>query len=130
MDQFQPQTGVETDLVEAMAIARWRLRRLLAIETHLFEQEMVQRRKQINTDFKGIDLEGRLAFVFQKMSGTGNSLTLLIRYENFLNRSYDKVLKHLLQLQSREPLGSFRIFEPLSATELPMTESRASKDFR
>jgi hypothetical protein len=26
MDHFQPQTGVETDLVEVMAIARWRLR--------------------------------------------------------------------------------------------------------
>jgi hypothetical protein len=57
MDQFQPQTGVETDLVEMMAIARWRLRRLLAIETHLFELEMVRRRKQINATFTGMDQE-------------------------------------------------------------------------
>src|SRR6202035_4984399 len=40
MNQFQPQTGVETGLVEMMAIARWRLRRLLSIETNLFELEM------------------------------------------------------------------------------------------
>jgi hypothetical protein len=31
MSHFQPQTAVETDLVDIMAIARWRLRRLLAI---------------------------------------------------------------------------------------------------
>src|SRR5271163_4138117 len=87
MDQFQPQTGVETDLVEVMAIARWRLRRLLAIETHLFELEMLRRRKQIDADFTGMDHDDRLAFVFQKMGDTGNSLTLLIRYEGSLNRS-------------------------------------------
>jgi hypothetical protein len=125
MDQFQPHTAVETDLVEVMAIARWRLRRLLTIETHLFELEMVSRRKEINADFKGIDHEGRLAFVFQKLSD-GNSLALLIRYEGSLNRSYDKALKQLLQLQStrqnrppRGPLGSFGISEPApSATRV------------
>jgi hypothetical protein len=149
MDQFQPQTGVETDLVEVMAIARWRLRRLLAIETNLFELEMVRRQKQINADFKGIDQQGRLAFVFQKMSDTGNSLTLLIRYEGSLNRSYDKALKHLLELQksrrtppSSGPLGSFGIFEPKAAStatgvdkqhpnpipEMPCADNMRSKD--
>ena len=123
MDQFQPQTGVETDLVEVMAIARWRLRRLLAIETHLFGLEMVSRRKQIDADFTGMEPEDRLAFVFQRMSDTGNSLALLIRYEGSINRSYDKALKHLLQLQSSRqnlppggPLGSFGIFEPEAAS--------------
>jgi hypothetical protein len=117
MDQFQPQTGVETDLVEVMAIARWRLRRLLAIETHLFDLEIVSRQEQIDADFTGMDQEDRLAFVFQEMSDTGNSLTLLIRYEGSLNRSYDKALKHLQQLQlsrptppPEAPLGSFGIF--------------------
>jgi hypothetical protein len=107
MDQFQPQTGVETDLVEVMAIARWRLRRLLAIETNLFEIEMVRRRKQIDADFTGMDHEDRLAFAFQKMSDNGNSLSLLIRYEGSINRSYDKALKQLQQLQSNRPVGSF-----------------------
>jgi len=125
MDHFQPQTGVETDLVEVMAIARWRLRRILAIETHLFELEMVSSRKRINADFKEIDYEGRLAFVFQEMSETGNSFTLIMRYEGSLNRSYERALKQLLHLQScrqncppREPLGSFRIFKPAPATSV------------
>jgi hypothetical protein len=128
MDQFQPQTGVETGLVEMMAIARWRLRRLLAIETDLFELEMVRRRKQINSDFKGIDQQGRVAFVFQKLSDTGNSLTLLLRYEGSINRSSDKALKHLLQLQSsrqtpppQAPLGSFGISKPEPESDIPPT---------
>ena len=112
--QFQPRTAVETDLVEVMAIARWRLRRLLAIEAHLFDLEMVRRRDEIDHQFNGTEQDDRLAFVFQKLSNVGNSLTLLIRYEGSLNRTYDKALKQLLLLQSARPdtaLGSFCNFE-------------------
>src|SRR6185295_19437952 len=35
LHQFAPQTGLETELVHAMAAARWRLRRIAAIETML-----------------------------------------------------------------------------------------------
>jgi hypothetical protein len=120
MDHFQPQTAVETDLVEVMAIARWRLRRLLAIETRQFELEMLRRREQIDEDFTGMDHDDRLAFVFQNM---GNSIALLIRYEASINRSYDKALKQLQQLQSSrpsvpssgpppDPVGSFGNLDP------------------
>jgi hypothetical protein len=116
LNQFQPQTAVETDLVDVMAIARWRLRRLLAIEAHLFDQEILCRKDEIKyrSKTKAMEQEDRLAFVFQSLGDHGNSLTLLLRYEGSLNRSYDKALKQLLQLQSARPeppLGSFRIFE-------------------
>jgi hypothetical protein len=118
VNQFQPQTAVETDLVEVMAIARWRLRRLLAIEAHLFDVELACRQEEIDDQFDEMEQEDRLAFVFQKMSDTGNSLALLIRYEGSLNRSYDRALKQLLLMKSArrsappEPaLGSFCIFE-------------------
>jgi hypothetical protein len=103
MDQFQPQTAVETDLVDVMAIARWRLRRLLAIEAHLFDMELVRGQKQIDAEFSDLEPDDRLAWAFQKMSDTGTSLALVIRYEGSLNRSYDKALKHLLLLQSTRP---------------------------
>ncbi len=116
INQFQPQTAVETDLVDVMAIARWRLRRLLAIEAHLFDLEILERKDQIKSRSKqkAMEQEDRLAFVFQRLGDEGNSLTLLLRYEGSLNRSYEKALKQLLQLQSanpKPPLGSFRIFE-------------------
>jgi hypothetical protein len=74
MNQFQPQT---------------------AIEAHLFDLEILYRSK-----LKVMEQEDRLAFVFQKLGDHGNSLTLLLRYEGSLNRSYDNALKQLLILQS------------------------------
>ena len=128
INQFQPQTAVETDLVDVMAIARWRLRRLLAIEAHLFDLEIRERKDQIKlrSKQKPMEQEDRLAFVFQRLGDQGNSLTLLLRYEGSLNRSYDKALKQLLLLQSanpKPPLGSFCIFETGSEgpSPLPMT---------
>jgi hypothetical protein len=118
MDQFQPQTGVEADLIEVMAVARWRLRRLLAMETHLFDVELCRHQKEIDKKFDDMEHEDRLAWVFQNMSDTGNTLALLLRYEASINRSYDKALKQLHQFQSNrppvppsvppaDPLGSF-----------------------
>jgi len=119
-DQFQPRSGVEANLVEVMVIARWRLRRLLSIETRLFDLEMKARSKA-----KAMEPEDRLALAFKKLSDHGNSLTLLIRYEGSLNRSYDKAWKQLLLLKSTRapgpPLGSFCIFEQ-QATEAPSGE--------
>jgi hypothetical protein len=120
INQFQPQTAVETDLVEVMAIARWRLRRLLTIETHLFDLEILYRMDdiKIRSKLKVMEQEDRLAYVFQKLGNQGNSLALLLRYEGSLNRSYDKALSQLLLMQTTRPsappepaLGSFRIFD-------------------
>ena len=108
MDRFQPQDGVEADLVEIMVVARWRLRRLLSIEAHQLHLERGRRGKQIREEFPNIDHGGSLAFVFQKLSDHGNSLKLILRYEAQINRSYEKALKQLQQLQSTRPVGSFR----------------------
>jgi hypothetical protein len=103
VDQFHPQSGVETELVEVMVIARCRLRRLLAIETHLFEVEISRRGKQIDREFAALSDDPRLAWVFQKLADNGQSIAMLIRYEGAINRSYEKALKQLLLLQSRRP---------------------------
>jgi hypothetical protein len=103
VDQFHPQTAVETELVEMMVIARCRLRRLLAIETHLFEVEISRRDKQIDREFANLGEDPRLAWVFQKLADNGQSIALLIRYEGSINRSYEKALKQLLLLQSHRP---------------------------
>jgi hypothetical protein len=62
--------------------------------------EMIGRQREINKQFKDMEDEDRLAWVFKRMSDTGNSLALLIRYEGSLNRSYDKAFKQLVLLQS------------------------------
>jgi hypothetical protein len=40
IDQFHPQTPVETELVVLMAAARWRLRRICGIETNLLRAKI------------------------------------------------------------------------------------------
>lgn len=98
--QFHPQTEVEMELVETMAIARWRLRRIVTIEANLLANEMVSHAEEIDGKFDGIDGDGRMAWVFQHLANQGQSLALIIRYEGTLNRAYDRAFKQLHLLQS------------------------------
>jgi hypothetical protein len=100
IDQFQPQGGVEMDLIQAMAAARWRLQRMCGIETALLSTEIVRRNEDIDEEFENMHDVDRLAFVFQKLADHGQTLALLMRYEGALNRSYDRAFKQLLLLQS------------------------------
>jgi hypothetical protein len=100
VDQFRPQTQVEMGLVETMAVARWRLRRIQLIETTLLTTETVHRAEVTGRQFADVDADARLAAVFQKLANTGPGLALLVRYEGTLNRSYDRAFKHLQVLQS------------------------------
>jgi hypothetical protein len=100
IDQFHPQGGVEMDLIQTMAAARWRLRRIATIETTLFNREMTRNSKDIKRAYYGPDDLARLAWVFQDLANHGQSLALLMRYEGALNRSYDRAFKQLLLLQS------------------------------
>ena len=112
LDRFQPADAVEQELVEAMAAARWRLRRLRAIESSILEVESLRQVEAIDGEFTEIDDTDRLAHAFTCLSDNGHSLALLIRYESALNRTFDRALKQLLLLQSaprpESPVGSFR----------------------
>jgi len=98
--QFQPQSGVEMELVQTMAAARWRLRRVSTIETTLLNNEMTRHAKDCRRELNNPDDLARLAWVFQNLADNGQSLALLMRYEGALNRSYDRAFKQLLLLQS------------------------------
>jgi hypothetical protein len=103
-DQFDPQTGVEMELVEAMAVARWRLRRVCTIETNLLTNEMLRHAGDIEESFdemdRYVDDDDSLTWVFKRLADNGPALALLVRYEGALNRSYDKAFKQLHLLQS------------------------------
>jgi hypothetical protein len=100
IDQFHPATGVEMNLVETLAAARWRLRRLYSIEAEMFNIEMLNREKDIDKKFVEIDAAGRLAWVFQKMANDQKCLAMVLRYEGTLTRSYDRAFKQLQVLQA------------------------------
>jgi hypothetical protein len=136
VDQFDPQGGVEMDLIQTMAAARWRLRRICNIETTLLDKEMTRNAKDIRREFNNPDDAGRLAWVFQKLADNGQSLALLMRYEGALNRSYDRAFKQLILLQSTrsrtppnepkpapKPTVTPRIVNLIPAPPVPHTDS-------
>ena len=145
IDQFHPQGGVEMDLIQAMAAARWRLQRMCSIETALLSTEIVRRNEDIDEEFENMRDVDRLAWVFQKLADHGPTLALLMRYEGALNRSYDRAFKQLLLLQSPRrrpqpnepkphpaPAVTPRIISPIPAPPVPRAdhpESESSPPF-
>jgi hypothetical protein len=108
-ERFQPADQVELDLVESMAASRWRLRRVANIETHLLGAEIETRAAR---EAKGVaagdveeedrqDNDQRLASAFRYGSAWFTTLT---RYENSLNRTFDRALRQLQLLQKTRPL--------------------------
>ena len=95
----QPATQLEEELVRSLAIARWRLARIAAIETNLFDNELSRAEVEIDEEFSEITGMGKLAHVFGKLADKSKSLFLLIRYENSLTRTCDRAFKHLLAVQ-------------------------------
>ena len=69
IQQFHPANPVEMDLVEAMAVARWRLRRIWAIETSLFGHELERRAEDMDDEFTDMTAEDRLAWGLSKTGG-------------------------------------------------------------
>jgi hypothetical protein len=103
LQEFTPIGLLETELVETMAAARWRLRRVSTIENTLLTIEMDRLAEYIDRGFKDLNRaptpEDRLAWTFHRVAEKP-SLNLLLRYEATLTRSYARALKQLQQLQS------------------------------
>ncbi len=99
--RYQPADPVEMDLVQSMAIARWRLRRMANLEASLLENEVLLTTEEIDQQFENIDDGNRLAYAFEKLAREGRSLALLSRYETALNRQFERALKQLNEVQNR-----------------------------
>ena len=88
IQRFQPADRVESDLVDAMAATRWRLLRIAAIESGILSEGIDRAIK--------FDSDNHLSVAFQ---ANEDSLAKLTRYENSLNRTFDRALKQLQLLQ-------------------------------
>jgi hypothetical protein len=103
LDRYQPADPVEMELVQSMAISRWRLRRIGNLESYLLAIEIASSKIQVDRIFETIHDSGRLAVAFRTLADQGNALTLLLRYEGSLNRMHDRAFKQLELLRSRVP---------------------------
>lgn len=99
VDHFQPRTKVELDLVSIMATSRWRMRRLVSIETNYLVHELDSRRDDIRRFVDNPDPDKSLAWTFSRISG-GTALSLMTRYETSLHRTFDRALKEFQSLRA------------------------------
>jgi len=94
--EFVPKSPLDTDLVEQLAAARWRIRRSWGLETGLFEIELLNQKERIAEEFESIEDHVRTAVAFRALADKSRSLALLDRYEARHRRTYERTLQLLL----------------------------------
>jgi len=114
---YQPANPAEKDLVEEMVACRWRIRRLWGIETSLLDSEFLHQKAH----FEGTD-RYHLAKSFRHVADNSHALSLSLRYQSQLHRTYDRAFAALRSLQQSRPVAVQS--EPLP--EAPATTENAS----
>jgi hypothetical protein len=100
----QPATPPEKELVEQMAIARWRIRRFVSAETVLIDCEIVRNRDKVEKEFDTLGCGVHVAMAIRSLADESRCLSLMSRYESRHQRTHDKAYAALRELQqSRVP---------------------------
>ncbi|MFN3323781.1 MAG: hypothetical protein ACK5AZ_09820 [Bryobacteraceae bacterium] len=98
-DELQPDTEIERQLVSDLVNYRWRLDRIVRIETATFDLKIGHQQRWVDREYPEADADIRLALAFENLAD-GPALKLLDRYEARFRRAYDRTLRTLLQLQA------------------------------
>jgi hypothetical protein len=132
IDHFRPQTEVEMDLVEEMAVAKWRQRRAWSIETATLARELDCQDPELVKKWQRLDPATRLALAHQSLTERGPSLHLIGRYETRLRRHYDKSLQNLFLVKSKRSVTKtdFLPNEPNPESEQPDCEAARTTEPR
>lgn len=101
LQTYRPLTQPETDQVEIIASSCWRLKRIMAFEAALLSGEETDPLK---------------------------ALSLIIRYENQLNRTRDQAEKHLKNLQENRPHSITREPQPPAALPAQRNEPKPTPE--
>ena len=111
IQQFQPQGLAEFHLVEEMVAAKWRQRRLWAIEADFLDEETADRRATLEEDGDEFNEITPLSRAYASFAARP-SLPFLNRNESRLERAYFRALKSLLDLQRlRKPATTQKMQE-------------------
>ena len=100
VDELQPQTQIEMDLIEQMTVSKWRQRRLWGIESAMLDLVMDRQHKPLTEQFESVDEPTRLAIAFESAAETG-AMALFHRYETAMRRSWDRALDRLQAMRSK-----------------------------
>jgi len=126
-DHLQPQGPVEAHLVQEIATAAWRLRRIHIIETGVFNLRFIDLEEDIEEDYKNLTPQTRTAIVYRDDTRGPNTLDNLSRYQARAERTFYKALHELERLQS-EPraVGTVKKSRILHPGSVPPTNRQSS----
>jgi hypothetical protein len=102
VEEFQPENGVEMDLIDQMVAAQWRLRRIWRMQTAALDLTMDQQEKEIAQKFKQIDQATRATVAFTAMANEHKTLDLFLRYETAYTRMHQRAINTLFKLRKEK----------------------------
>jgi hypothetical protein len=94
-NRFKPADELETELVQEMAAARWRLRRIETMESALFKKAIRQQREALGVDADESDVQDA---AYAEVADS-KSYRMLVRHAAQLRRAYEKAWKELQLIQ-------------------------------
>jgi hypothetical protein len=118
--QFSPNNRAESDLVDRMIAATWRLRRLSALESAALDHTIDAQRAGIDAAYQGLDPETRAHFAFDHLATEGVTMHTYGRFQAAQLRHYDHALRNFHLLREIEARQNQKTQE-----RTPLTEPRA-----
>lgn len=91
--EFQPLPGTETSLVESMAVSRWRLYRLWAIEAAAVSHEVVNHKEKLGNQF---DDPTHLVYAVRNLTDQSRVLAFIATQQSRCETQYFRAHKLLL----------------------------------
>jgi len=120
-EEFQPLPGVETSLLEKMAVYRWRQLRLWGMEAAVVTEEIHKQKEMADTGSEAVSAIARAVFATRKLTDHSRLLEFIARYESRCDRQYNRAHNRLFELQSRRQ-NKNRASEPEKFSQI--TENR------
>lgn len=99
VDYFQPATQFENDLLTDIVSARWRLLRILTLETAGLDYEVERRRPEAEASHQSLDEPTLTYLATRYMTDESRVLATYNRHEGRLQRAIDRKIDFLLDLQ-------------------------------
>jgi hypothetical protein len=117
MEKFQPRDQVEADLVEEMAVSKWRQRRSWSLETAAVDLQIDRRRNHPDEELQKTDNPTHSAIGFIDLEDKSKAVSLFARYETRMRRTYQRALSDLdrvskIRILQNEPTSDFEHPDP------------------
>ena len=122
--RLRPVDNVELRLVEQAALAQFRYERIAAsTETSMFVLKMDEQAPEVARQYERVDPPTRFAIAFTSLASEGNSIQLMLRYQQTMLRQRDSALKQLHELRTKFP-------SPCEPESPQLIESKSGNDER